>query len=262
MKSSSPPQSAPPSARLRAVRSALLAPTTWPPPPITGALARIPQLDKSRDRGRHPRLRHARGRAGHERRQELPPFAPACRTIRLRHDGQPLLLVRPSDHRARGRPDHGWVGSDVHHGRRHGKSMSYVPAGGNKISVNPWVVDNNPGSYLSMGLTAENVAKHYGITREEMDAFCLRTRTRKALAAQAAGTFDDEIVPLDVTSAVPDAKGGKVKPVVPRSSPKTKARAPTPASKACPSSAPSSTPRARSRPATRHRPLTGRRPRW
>ena len=92
------------------------------------------------------------------------------------------------------------------------ESMSFVPAGGNKISVNPWVVDNNPGSYLSMGLTAENVAKHYGITREEMDAFSYASH-QKAIAAQANGTFDDEIVPLDVTSAVPDAKG-KVKPVV------------------------------------------------
>ena len=50
------------------------------------------------------------------------------------------------------------------------ESMSYVPFGGNKISVNPWLVENYPGSYMSMGLTAERVAKHYGITREEPDA--------------------------------------------------------------------------------------------
>jgi acetyl-CoA acyltransferase len=47
------------------------------------------------------------------------------------------------------------------------ESMSYVPFGGNKISVNPWLVDHYPGSYMSMGLTAERVAKHYEITREE-----------------------------------------------------------------------------------------------
>src|SRR5450756_1302684 len=46
------------------------------------------------------------------------------------------------------------------------ESMSYVPMGGNKISVNPWLVDNYPGSYMSMGLTAERVATHYGISRE------------------------------------------------------------------------------------------------
>src|SRR5208282_5145111 len=49
------------------------------------------------------------------------------------------------------------------------ESMSYVPFGGNKISVNPWLVENYPGSYMSMGLTAERVAKHYGIAREQMD---------------------------------------------------------------------------------------------
>ena len=46
------------------------------------------------------------------------------------------------------------------------ESMSYVPFGGNKISANPWLVENASGSYMSMGLTAERVAKHYGITRE------------------------------------------------------------------------------------------------
>ena len=92
------------------------------------------------------------------------------------------------------------------------ESMSFIPFGGNKITVNPWLVDNNPGSYLSMGLTAENVARHYGITREEMDDFSLKSH-QKALAAQANGTFDDEIVPLEVESAVP-GKDGKTKPVI------------------------------------------------
>ena len=92
------------------------------------------------------------------------------------------------------------------------ESMSFIPFGGNKITVNPWLVENNPGSYLSMGLTAENVAKHYGITREEMDEFSYHSH-RKALEAQADGTFEDEIVALDVTTAIP-GKDGKVKPVV------------------------------------------------
>src|SRR6202044_1544757 len=72
------------------------------------------------------------------------------------------------------------------------ESMSYVPFGGNKISVNPWLVENFPGSYMSMGLTAERVAKHYGITREESDAFALSSH-QKALAAIEAGRFQDEI---------------------------------------------------------------------
>ena len=79
------------------------------------------------------------------------------------------------------------------------ESMSYVPFGGNKISVNPWLVENYPGSYMSMGLTAERVASHYGITREAMDQFSYDSH-RKALAAIAAGRFDDEIVPVTVTN--------------------------------------------------------------
>ena len=54
------------------------------------------------------------------------------------------------------------------------ESMSFVPFGGNKISVNPWLVENYPGSYMSMGLTAERVAAHYGITRELWTSFHMR----------------------------------------------------------------------------------------
>jgi acetyl-CoA acyltransferase len=86
------------------------------------------------------------------------------------------------------------------------ESMSFVPMGGNKPSLNPWLVASYPGSYLSMGLTAERVAKHYGITREQMDQFALESH-RKAVAAIGAGRFEDEIVPVPVTNTVIDAKG-------------------------------------------------------
>ena len=86
------------------------------------------------------------------------------------------------------------------------ESMSYVPLGGNKISVNPWLVENYPGSYMSMGLTAERVAAHYGITREAMDQFSYDSH-QKALAAIAAGRFDDEIVSVPVTSTRICSKG-------------------------------------------------------
>ena len=85
------------------------------------------------------------------------------------------------------------------------ESMSFIPFGGNKISINPWLQQNYPDSYLSMGLTAERVAQHYGITREQADEFALASHT-KALAAQAAGRFQEEIVPVPVTFSVPDAK--------------------------------------------------------
>jgi acetyl-CoA acyltransferase len=91
------------------------------------------------------------------------------------------------------------------------ESMSFVPMSGNKPSLNPWLVENYPGSYLSMGLTAERLAKHYGITREEADQFAYESH-QKALAAIAAGRFQDEIVPVPVTNTAIDAKG-KAKPV-------------------------------------------------
>ena len=78
------------------------------------------------------------------------------------------------------------------------ESMSFIPMGGNKISVNPWLVDHYPDSYMSMGLTAERLAKRYGISREEFDQFALASH-RKALAAINAGKFEDEIVPVRVT---------------------------------------------------------------
>lgn len=87
-----------------------------------------------------------------------------------------------------------------------GESMSMVPMGGNKIAPNPWLVENHPGAYLSMGLTAERVAKHYGISREDSDRFALESH-QKALAANQGGRFHDEIVPVSVTMAVPN--GGK-----------------------------------------------------
>jgi acetyl-CoA acyltransferase len=81
------------------------------------------------------------------------------------------------------------------------ESMSMVPMGGNKISPNPWLMDHNPDAYLGMGLTAENVARKYGITREQADEFSLASH-KKALDAIAAGKFKDEIVPVEVKTAV------------------------------------------------------------
>lgn len=77
------------------------------------------------------------------------------------------------------------------------ESMSMVPMGGHKISPNPWLVDHYPDTYLNMGLTAENLAKKYGFTREQADQFSLASH-QKALAAIAGGKFKDEIVPMEV----------------------------------------------------------------
>jgi acetyl-CoA acyltransferase len=75
------------------------------------------------------------------------------------------------------------------------ESMSMVPMGGNKVSPNPALVDSYPDVYLSTGLVAENHARQSQISRDEQDAFALRSHQR-ALAALDAGRFADEITPL------------------------------------------------------------------
>ena len=90
------------------------------------------------------------------------------------------------------------------------ESMSMIPMGGNKVSPNPWLVDHYPNVYLSMGLTAERLAKRFGITRESADEFSLRSH-QKAVAAIAAGRFIDEIVPVPV-SFTKDGQAGSVQP--------------------------------------------------
>jgi len=81
------------------------------------------------------------------------------------------------------------------------ESMSMVPMGGNKVAPNPWLMDHYPDAYLSMGLTAENLARKYNITRQQADEFSYASH-QKALAAIAAGKFKDEIVPVEVCQTV------------------------------------------------------------
>ncbi len=78
------------------------------------------------------------------------------------------------------------------------ESMSMVPMVGFHFAPDPWMALEYPGVYLGMGLTAENVAREYNVTRQDQDQFSLRSHQR-AIAAQDAGKFKDEIVPLEVT---------------------------------------------------------------
>ena len=87
------------------------------------------------------------------------------------------------------------------------ESMSMVPMGGNKIAPNPALVDSYPDVYLTTGLVAENHVRDFGISRDEQDAFALRSHQR-AVAAIDAGRFRDEIVPLPLR---PDAAGPEVR---------------------------------------------------
>ena len=75
------------------------------------------------------------------------------------------------------------------------ESMSLVPMGGNKVAPNPVLVDDYPDVYLSTGLVAENHAREASVSREEQDAFALRSHQR-AVGAIDAGRFNEEIVPL------------------------------------------------------------------
>jgi acetyl-CoA acyltransferase len=87
------------------------------------------------------------------------------------------------------------------------ESMTMVPMGGNKVSPNPWLVDHNPDAYINMGLGTENIAKKFGITREQADQFSVDSH-QKALAAIAAGKFKEETVPVDVKiTAVTNGNG-------------------------------------------------------
>jgi len=83
------------------------------------------------------------------------------------------------------------------------ESMSLIPRGGHKPAPNPALVDSRPQVYLSMGLTAEQVVEKYQVSREDQDQFALRSH-QNALAAQTAGRFDDEIVPLTVEDTALD----------------------------------------------------------
>ena len=89
------------------------------------------------------------------------------------------------------------------------ETMSLLPFGGLKPSPNPYMAEHYPASLLTMGLTAERVARHYAVSREDQDAFSLASH-RKAIAAQAAGRFTDELIPVTVTTAVPGTKAGKI----------------------------------------------------
>ncbi|GAA3404509.1 acetyl-CoA C-acyltransferase [Paenibacillus hodogayensis] len=94
------------------------------------------------------------------------------------------------------------------------ESMSHIPMTGFKLSPHPDLVERMPEVYMSMGHTAEKVATRYGITREEQDRFALESH-RKAHAAQAAGKFAAEIVPVRTKIDGYDAEAGAwTKPIV------------------------------------------------
>src|SRR6059036_2149532 len=88
------------------------------------------------------------------------------------------------------------------------ETMSMIPMGGHIIRPNPYLVEHYPDFYLNMGLATENVARKYEVSREEQDAFALRSHERAARALDEE-KFKDETVPVTVTAEELDSKGKK-----------------------------------------------------
>ena len=90
------------------------------------------------------------------------------------------------------------------------ESMSVVPMGGNKMAPNPYLIESMPEIYMGMGLTAEEVAERYSVSREDQDGFAVVSH-QKAAAAIREGRFKGEIAPLNVSlkEMGPDGKVAK-----------------------------------------------------
>ena len=172
---------------------------------ITGALDRIPALDKSEIDDVILGCAQPEGEQGWDiarwavLRVGLPVEIPGVTVNRLCSSGLEAIAI--ADQRIRGGGDHVVIAGGA-------ESMSLLPMGGLKPSPNPWMAEHYPASLLTMGLTAERVARHYRISREDQDVFAHESH-QKALAAQAAGRFAHELIPVPVATAVPGAKGGK-----------------------------------------------------
>ncbi len=108
------------------------------------------------------------------------------------------------------------------------ESMSMIPMSGNKFAPNPWMVDNLPQIYMGMGLTAEEVQRKYGVSREDADQFAYRSH-QNALRAQAEGKLRRRDRPGGCASD--GARERQAASITTSCSTKTKARAPTPRSK-------------------------------
>lgn len=88
------------------------------------------------------------------------------------------------------------------------ESMSQIPMGGWRVVPNPKVAKQNPDWYWGMGLTAEQVAKEYNVSREDQDAFSFRSHQR-AIAAIESGKFESEITPIEIEEVFVDKNSKK-----------------------------------------------------
>jgi acetyl-CoA acyltransferase len=172
---------------------------------LNEALNRVPVLDKSEVDDVILGCAQPEGESGWNiarmalLRAGLPVEIPGMTVNRLCSSG--LQAIALADQRIRGGGDRVVVAGGA-------ETMSMLPFGGLKPSPNPWLAEHYPAALMTMGLTAERVARHYGVSREDQDVFALASH-RKAVAAQAAGRFDGELVPVTVTTAWPGKKAGR-----------------------------------------------------
>jgi len=172
---------------------------------LTAALDHVPALDKSEIEDVILGCAQPEGEQGFNiarmatLRAGLPVHIPGATVNRLCSSGLEAIVL--ADLRIRGGGARAIVAGGT-------ESMSLIPMGGNKPSPNPWLAEHYPASLLTMGLTAERVARHYNVSREKQDDFALASH-RKALAAQKEGRFDEELIPVNVSTAVPGVKLGK-----------------------------------------------------
>jgi acetyl-CoA acyltransferase len=172
---------------------------------LTGALDRVPQLDKSEIDDVILGCAQPEGEQGFNiarfaaLRAQLPVEIPGATVNRLCASG--LEAIAQADMRIRTGTCRVVLAGGA-------ESMSMIPMGGSKPSPNPWLAEHYPASLLTMGLTAERVARHYNISREDQDTFALASH-KKALAAQVAHRFDEELIPVKISNAVPGTKAGK-----------------------------------------------------
>ncbi|MDZ7771512.1 MAG: acetyl-CoA C-acyltransferase [Balneolaceae bacterium] len=119
----------------------------------------------------------------------LPPSVPAATVNRFCSSG--LQTIAQAAERIQAGAAHVIIAGGV-------ESMSKVPMGGHVVEPDPDLVENYPEIYISMGLTAENVAEKYGVGREDQDAFAYRSH-RRAIEAWDEGRFEEQIVPVKVS---------------------------------------------------------------
>ena len=169
---------------------------------MNGALERLPALDRAEIDDVILGCAQPEGEQGWNvarfaaLRAQLPVTVPGVTVNRLCASG--LESIAQAELRIRAGSDRVVVAGGV-------ESMSLLPFGGLKPSPNPWLAGNYPAALLTMGLTAERVARHYQISRADQDAFALASH-QKAVAAQAAGRFAEELIPVTVTKAGPGKK--------------------------------------------------------